>query len=253
MASLILRARSSRGPAIHDLADWERYAATKSKWADGFSAKELARLWLAGAGHRHVQVALADVIPGLQIEQAIAEAQVSFDEYEGGVRNHDVLAYGSCDAGHAVIGIEGKLNEPLDSRLERKFAAAAQRKREGKNTNLDRRVDHLLAAIIGKRYGDDPNLASLRYELFSAIAGTVAAAKPTTTTAAVVVHLIGTEQAKSKKFAQTREAVADFARAAGLAADEAVGPVVLKRPIGEAPPGLPIYLTVIESAPALTG
>jgi hypothetical protein len=43
MTSLTLRAKSSRGPAIHDLADWERYAATKSKWADGFSAKELAR------------------------------------------------------------------------------------------------------------------------------------------------------------------------------------------------------------------
>lgn len=253
MTSLTLRARSSRGPAIHELADWEHYAATKSKWADGFSAKELARLWLAGAGHRHVETALTDVIPGLRIEQAIAEARVSFDRYEGGVRNHDVLAYGPCDGGHAVIGIEGKVKDPLDSRLEGKYAAAAERKREDKNTNLDRRVDDLLAAIIGKRYSDDPNLASLRYQVFSAIAGTVAAAKPTTTAAAVVVHLIDTAQAKSKKFAQTRDAIADFARVAGLDADEVVGPIVLKRPIGEAPPGLPIYLTVIETPPALNG
>jgi hypothetical protein len=65
----------------------------------------LARLWLAGAGHRHVEAALVDVIPGLRIEQAIAEAQVSFDKYEGGVRNQDVLAYGPCDRGHAVIGV----------------------------------------------------------------------------------------------------------------------------------------------------
>ena len=250
MTPLTLRARSSSGPAIHDLADWERYASTKGKWADGFSAKELARLWLGGAGHRHVEAALVDVIPGLRIEQAIAEAQVSFDKYEGGVRNHDVLAYGPCDGGHAVIGVEGKVNESLDSRLEGKYTAAAQRKREDKNTNLDRRVDDLLAAIIGKRYRDDPKLANLRYQVFSAIAGTVAAAKPTTTAAAVVVHLIDTEHAKPKKFEQTRDAVADFARAAGIDAEEVVGPVVLKRPIAKAPPGLPIYLTVIETPPA---
>jgi hypothetical protein len=206
MTPLTVRARSSTGPAIHDLADWGRYASTKSKWVDGFSAKELARLWLAGRGPRDVEAALVDVIPGLRIEQAIAEAQISFDEYEGGVRNHDVLAYGSCDGGDAVIGVEGKVNESLDSRLKGKYAAAAQRKRDDMNTNLDRRVDDLLAAIIGKRYGDDPDLANLRYQLFSAIAGTVAAAKPTTAAAAVVIHLIDTEQAKPQKFVQTRDA-----------------------------------------------
>ena len=253
MTSLTLRARTNNGPVIHDLADWERYAATKGKWADGFSAKELARLWLAGAGHRHVEAALVDVIPGLRIKQAIGEAQVSFDNYEGGVRNHDVLAYGPWDGGHAVIGIEGKVNESLDSRLERKYAEAAQRKREHKNTNLDLRVDDLLAAILGKRYSDDPKLANLRYQVFSAVAGTVAAAMPTTTAAAVVVHLIDTEQANPKKFKETRASVADFARAAGLDHQEVVRPVVLKRPIGEAPLGLPIYLTVIETPQAATG
>jgi hypothetical protein len=75
---------------------------------------------------------------------------------------------------------------------------AAQRKRAGKDTNLDRRVDNLVAAIIGKRHSDDPSLVNLRYQVFSAIAGTVAAAKPTTTAAAVVIHLIGTEQAKPR-------------------------------------------------------
>jgi hypothetical protein len=250
MTPITLRAKSSSGPAIHDLADWERYASTKGKWADGFSAKELARLWLTGAGPRRVEAALVDVIPGLRIEHAIAEAQVSFDQYEGGVRNHDVLAYGPWAGGHAVIGIEGKVNESLDSRLKGKYATAVRRKHEDKNTNLDRRVDDLLAAIIGKRYSDDPNLANLRYQVFSAIAGTVAAAKPTTTAAALVVHLIDTEQAMPKKFEQTRDAVADFARAAGLDAEEVVGPVVLKRPIAQAPPGLPIYLTVIDTPQA---
>jgi hypothetical protein len=139
MTTLTLRARSSSGPPIHDLAGWEHYASTTGRWADGFSGKELARLWLARAGHRHVEAALVDVIPGLRIDQAIAEAHVSFDKYEGGVRNHDVLAYGQCDGGRAVIGVEGKVNESLDSRLKGQYAAAGRPKREGKNTNLDRR------------------------------------------------------------------------------------------------------------------
>jgi hypothetical protein len=247
---LELRARSSTGPEIRNIADWERWASTKGKWADGFSAKELARLWLAGQGPRRVEYALAPVIPGLRIERAIAEAQVSFDSYEGGVRNHDVLAFGPYDGGHAVVGVEGKVNESLDAQLKRKYAAADQRRLKNLNTNLDRRVDDLLAAIIGKRYTDDPAVAKLRYQWFSAIAGTVAAATSTTTAAAVVVHLIATEQAKPKKFQQTRDTLTDFARAASLEPAEIVGPAVLKRSIGEAPSGLPIYLTVIETAPA---
>ncbi len=35
MTTLTLRARSSSGPPIHDLASWERYASTKGNWADG--------------------------------------------------------------------------------------------------------------------------------------------------------------------------------------------------------------------------
>lgn len=247
MTLVDLRARSSSGPEIRDLLDWEPWASTKGKWADGFSAKELARLWLSGHGKRYVEEALVDVIPGLRIERVIAEAKISFDDYDGGVRNHDVLAYGSCASGSAVVGVEGKVNESLDSRLNAKYADAEKRKREGKNTNLDRRVDDLLAAIIGKRYSDDSLLPDLRYQLFSAIAGTVAAATPTTIAAAVVVHLIDTPQAKPEKFQQTRDAVGDFAHAAGLAAADVVGPVVLKRRIGDAPPGLPIFLTVIET------
>lgn len=245
-----VRARTSDGPEIHTLDDWERYASTKGKWADGYSAKELARLWLAGDGATYVEEALAGVMPGLSVQEAIAEARTIFDGYPGGVRNHDVLALGAWEGGQAVVGVEGKVNESLDAKLSAKYGAAAKRKRNNLNSNLDLRVDDLLAALIGKRYGDDPALAGLRYQVLSALAGTVAEAAETTTAAAVVIHLLDTRQAKPKKFRETRAAVADFAHAAGLPTQDVIGPVALKAPIMDAPSGLPVYLTVIETAPA---
>jgi hypothetical protein len=246
--ALAIRARSRDGPLISSLADWERLASTADKWVDGFSAKELARLWLVGEGPVAVQAALRPVLGELHLVGAIAEAQVSFDRYEGGVRNHDVLAYGYTPVGDVVVGVEGKVNEPLDDRISGKYAAAERRKAKGQNTNLDLRVDGLLDAILGRRMGDDPMVAGLRYQLFSAIAGTVAAATDETTAAAVVVHLIETRHADLRKFEHTREAVADFATAVGLdRSSVVVGPIRLKRQIGSAPVGLPVWLAVTQT------
>src|SRR4051812_4475277 len=109
-ASPEIRARSRTGHLVRSLEDWERFASTKGKWADGYSAKELARLWLSGEGPRAVEAALEPVLPDLAIVEAVAEAQISFDNYAGGVRNHDVLAYCESSAGEVVVGVEGKVN-----------------------------------------------------------------------------------------------------------------------------------------------
>jgi hypothetical protein len=253
-----IRARSAKGPLITDLGGWEAHASTPGKWRDHFSAKELARLWLSGDGQRAVTDALAPVIPGLQITQAIAEAQTSFDAYPGGVRNHDVLAFGNSGIGEVVVGVEGKVNESLDASINRKYEAARQIKHpppeSGKkpaNTNLDKRVDGLLDALLGKRVADAPAVGALRYQLFSALAGTVAAATAATEAAALVVHLVETPLADQKKFEQTRQAIEAFAEAAGLDPTAAiVGPISLKKPIGQAKRGMSLWLTAIRTGPA---
>jgi hypothetical protein len=246
--ALAIRARSRRGAPISSLGAWERLASTPGRWADGFSAKELARLWLAGEGAVAVQGALRSVLADLHLVEAIAEAQISFDGYRGGVRNHDVLAYGHAAVGDVVVGVEGKVNGPLDDRISGKYAAAARRKAKGQRTNLDRRVDGLLDAILGRRINNDPEVGGLRYQLFSAIAGTVAAATAETAAAAVVVHLIETPYAEPRKFAQTRKPVTDVAAAAGLDPSSAgVAPIRLKRQIASAPVGLPVWLTVTQT------
>lgn len=133
---LLIHARSRGGPVIADLDGWERLASTKGKWKDGFSAEELARLWLEGLGAGSVEDALPPAFADLRITEAVAEGQTTFDRYAGGVRNHDVLAYGRVPAGPIVIGVEGKVNESLDARIEAKYAAARQRQAKGLNTNL---------------------------------------------------------------------------------------------------------------------
>ena len=175
---------------------------------------------------------------------------VSFDRYKGGVRNHDVLAYGTADCGEVIVGVEGKINESLDRTLAGKYEAARKRKAQGKNSNLDQRIDDLLGAIVGTTIAEQPELGRLRYQLFSAIAGTIAAATPTTAAVAVVVHLIRSDLAKPEKFAATRESVAEFSDILGLVDRPLIGPIRLKKPIGHARLALPIWLAVIETGVA---
>ena len=248
---LPIRARSGTGPIISTLEDWQRLASTRGKWEDGFSAKELARLWLAGDGAEAARCALRPVLPGLRFENAVAEAMVSFDSYAGGVRNHDVLAKGRTAGGQVLVGVEGKVNEPLGARIKGQYHTADKTKAEGKNTNLEKRINHLLAAILGATAAHDLRVGDLRYQLFTAIAGTVAAATANTFAVAVVIHLIRTPFAQPKKFEQTRVAVADFASAAGADRNgDVVGPITLNSPIASAPLGIPIWLTVVETPSA---
>ncbi|MDO9410085.1 hypothetical protein [Patulibacter sp.] len=242
--------KTTPAETISSLEDWQRLASTPGKWAAGYSAMELARLWLTDAGPATTAEALRGAFDGLTIECGQAEAQVSFDRHPGGVRNHDVLAHGRTADGAVVVGIEGKVNETLDETVDEKYAKAKATRDAGKNTNLDTRVDELLAGIFGRGIAEDPTLGALRYQLLSAVAGTVAAADDNTIGAAVVVHLISTPQAKPEKFADTRAAVDAFAAALGCPQEgPLVGPFVVDTTVLKGPANLPCWLTVAETAP----
>jgi hypothetical protein len=183
--------------------------------------------------------------------RSCGRSAIDFDDHPGGVPNHDVLAYGETNAGPVVIGVEGKVNESLDARTNSKYASATKRRQAGLDTNLNTRVDGLLDAILGQRVEDDAGIGRLRYQFFSGIAGTVAAADQSTVGAAFVVHMIETPQAHPRRFDHTRAAAADFAQAAGAAgAAPLFGPLFLKRPIRRATTELPIWLATIQTGSA---
>lgn len=237
-----------------DLASWRKNASTKGNWADGFSAMELARLWLAGVGPSAITELLAAVLPGFTITRAVAEARVAFDRYPGGVRNHDVLAWGQADLGPVVVGIEGKVNESLDATISGKYKAAATRKAMGQKTNLARRVNELLEAFAGRQLVEEPALGGLRYQLFSGIAGTLAAATSETKAAAFIVHLIQTPSTKPGKLDAVRAAVDEFSALAfgQSAGGPLVGPVFPHASTPLIPAHVPLWIGVIET-PALPG
>ena len=177
---------------------------------------------------------------------------MAFDPYRGGVRNHDVLAFGQADVGEVVVGVEGKVNESFDATIIGKYKAAAARKAKGLNTKLDRRIDELLQAFAGRQLVEDAALGGLRYQLFSGVAGTLAAATGETRAAAFVVHLIQTTTAKQDERDEARAAVEDFnALIFGQPAGPLVGPVFPHAATPLIPGDVPLWIGLFET-PALS-
>ncbi len=244
--------RAQNGTPIRDLRDWEEHASTPGRFVDHYSAKELARLWLSGEAPQVYVDILGNALPGLTLTEAVAEAQVAFDGYPGGKRNHDVLAVGRAEIGEVVVGIEGKVNESLDDTLAGKLSAAEQLKRSGKNTNLDKRVRDVFQALAGRPFDPASADGQLRYQLFSAIAGTLAAATEKTQAAVMLVHLIETPQADPAKFEQTRAAISAFAETVfGTSGDGSlIGPVKARSGSNWISSTMPLWFGVVDTPPA---
>jgi hypothetical protein len=67
------------------------------------------------------------------------------------VRNDDLLAYGHAAVGDVVIGVEAKVNEPLDARISDTYAAAERRQAKGSTLTSTDAFDGLLDVILGRR------------------------------------------------------------------------------------------------------
>ncbi len=100
------------GRRIESVEEWRVYGAPASEthWKDGRSAKELAKAWIEGSGPTDLARLLAAQaeLAGLTITSATAEAQIAFDEFPGGKRNHDLLVRGRVAGGEVVVGVEAK-------------------------------------------------------------------------------------------------------------------------------------------------
>jgi Domain of unknown function (DUF6946) len=165
---------------IESLSDWElRASPGPGRWAEGYSAHALAKAWVEGRGAEDLLVLLRGKgdgdFDGLGLERAIAEAQTRFDQW-GGPRNHDLLVWASDDGGRFPICVEAKVNEAFGETLEEYRAAADSKQKGGEPTNAPERLAGLAESIAGSNLDDRPELGGLRYQLFSATAGTVAEA-----------------------------------------------------------------------------
>jgi hypothetical protein len=198
---------------IKTVEDWGRLAAPAAAehWKDGRSAKELAKSWIAGAGPRSLGELFdsLDDTRGLRIEEAIAEAQVGFDEFPGGKRNHDLLIRGRCAAGPIVIGLEAKADETFGQTIATYRRDSLAVRAAGKTTNAPERLEHLLQDVGDISLTRNPTFGDLRYQLFSGVAGTLAAAEDGEL-AAFVVPEFATDLTTEKKRLANRTTLAEF-------------------------------------------
>jgi hypothetical protein len=191
--------------AIRLLADWERFAGPVSgdQWARGYSALELARAWLEHEPLGDLRKIL-DLIPELSsftAERGVPEAKSSFDAYRG-PRTHDLLVVGDAAAGRTVVAIEGKVNERFGQTLYQYRAAANRLLKRNPRTKALARLDEVVWALASWKLPVDEaedKRMKLRYQLFSAVAGTVAAGSKERAAAAVFcVHELETPRSEPR-------------------------------------------------------
>lgn len=227
------------GEPIQSVRDWEiRASPGEKRWADDRSANALAEAWIDGRGEDALLRLLRSAGPGafdrVRLERAVAEAQTRFDSFSG-PRNHDLLLSARDEHGSFPIGIEAKVNERFGQSVRAYRKVANQRRAAGESTDAPERLHGLLSALAGTSLEETQELGKLRYQLFAAVAGTLAATDETGSRAAFVVHELRTPAADPEAQAVNAQDLASYVELVfGLdrpSGDEwLVGPVRARRP-----------------------
>jgi hypothetical protein len=251
--------KSRGGEEIRTVRDWGRHAkpARETHWKKGRSAMELARSWTGDHGPEALTSLLDQVTgtAGFEAKLGVAEAQTRFDEFRG-PRNHDLLLIGEAAGGKTVVSIEGKVDESFGQTLGGYRSAARRKIGRNQPTNALKRLQGLTQAIAGWDAGASPRRLELRYQVFTAVAGAVAAAVDEDADQAVLcIHELRTKAVDEEKRKQND---ADLRNFLAVAFDEIprgdeswiVGPLKLHGGTDRIPRGIALYLAKLSTPPA---
>jgi hypothetical protein len=251
-----------RGQEIVSLDDWERLAAPVSagQWRPGYSACELARTWMGNRGLEALRGVLDLAYPtsDVTVQRGVAEAQTRFDSY-GGPRQHDLLLTGEGRGGRMVVAIEGKVNESFGETLAKYRRTALSRRERGEATNAPERLDGVTRALAGwtlHGVAADPR-ATLRYQLFSAVAGTIAQAALDGARFAVfcvhkLVTAVSTDEARADNSGDLDTFMATLypdAQRVANAVGWIAGPVAVASPTPALPADVTLYIAKLSTPP----
>lgn len=231
---------------LRSYAEWIAKVALKNREA-GTSAPTLAAAW---SGVVELYGALADQpsLAGFVIEQAAVEGTSVFDTYDG-PRNHDLVLRGHVPSGdRVVVCVEAKAGEDLGDTIEKQRVRAGKAvqkaEQEGKTSNQEKRLHELLERFVMP--GTPPELVeTLRYQLFTGFAGTIAeAAELGTKHAVFMVHDFLTDQRPKDLAAQHDTELREFFNAVmGVELPSELAPPLCIA-LGQFPdtPGVELYL-----------
>lgn len=187
--------RTEKKP-LHSHGDWRRRIDKKNR-EQGTSAPTLAAAW---AGPIEVMGALRRVpaLEGLSLTRVVVEAQSAVDQYRG-PRNHDAVVHGVLpDGAVVVVCVEAKAGEDFGATVQQSIAATEAAKRraenEHKTSNAPARIEALLKRFLNATT-TDADVQAQRYQLLTALAGTLSeAATHKASHAVLFVHEFLTDQ-----------------------------------------------------------
>lgn len=182
------------GHTIQTVDDWRTHAGPKSpnQWKPERSAYELARVWCEPGGP-HVPDQLRQLLDsrpetrGATFDVALPEHRIRFDKHGGEPRNADMALVGRTSTGNIAITIEAKADEPFGATVAETLSDALERLIENPRSRGVRRIEDLARALFGPRPKGCLGIGTLRYQLLTALAGTLAYASTEAADIAVLV------------------------------------------------------------------
>jgi hypothetical protein len=201
---------SRYGKPIRTMEEWrvERKALNRG-WVEGKSAWEIANAWV-GSGKPLVPTGFQRLLEshtmttGVVVHDGVVERKTSLLYAPSGPRNHDLALWARENSPRVFIGIESKADDGFGKTMKEQIDLANQKRGQGENTNLDRRMDWLSHCLLGVTLlaSDDQNASrcqqeqeirtkvlDLPFQLFAGVAGTLLEAKKARSEIAIfVVH-----------------------------------------------------------------
>jgi len=201
------------GVTITCVDDWKRLAPPKSddQWVEGRSAFELANAW-CGSGTPVLPKGLQSLLEsrretqGLSVVEVIPEHKILFDAHGGEPRNADLVLVGHTSSSKVVVTIEAKADEPFGATIAQTLADALERSIHNARSRGVRRVEDLVRGLLRSRTKGLPHLGVLRYQLLTAVAGTLAyATMEGASLAVLIVHEFVTDKTSDKRHSKNAD------------------------------------------------
>lgn len=196
------------GLPIGSVDEWGRLAGPKRtvQWKPGRSAYELAHAWCRAGPAVPAEVANLleshHATRGATVTWGTPELRIHFDSAGGEPRNADLALLAECHGQPVAITVEGKADEPFGNLVSEVLADAVDRGLGGRSQGV-RRVTELAASLLPPRGGEKasrPPLKRLRYQLLTALAGSIAfAAQHEAKHAVLIIHEFLTDLTADRK------------------------------------------------------
>jgi len=199
---------------ITNLEEWEKLAPPKSperQWEDGRSAKETARAWLSGIPNEiELLMSSHPDFQSVTFDVAEPEKKIPFDNHRS-PREADLVILAHDELGEIAITLEAKADEVFDSSVLTKISNALETRIEKPKSKALARIYDLSVSLFNKKLKHEAKITDLRYQLMTAVAGTLAfSVKHEINRAVLIVHEFVTDKTSQHKLEKNAEALTKF-------------------------------------------